>query len=223
MHLQCTRSCLSSTYAGSGDAQFAQHDAGAGVCPQVKAIPCQPAVQVLSIDEQSTTGWNGDQAAQLLRGRSGSSVSVRFARRSDQVPGVPGRPEPMPHPSYELKQVAVPACLEGGSDMAPERSCSPMQPIPAGLRITQGISSSWPAQRARCAAACREPAPLLLCAATSHVLQSEKDSGASADPNTTLPAGLEEEAHLLYAVTKMVASPAGGAARHSLFTRPSPA
>lgn len=85
---------------------------GVGACPPVTATPCQPTVQVLSIDEQSTTGWNGDQAAQLLRGRSGSSVSVRFARRSEQVPGVPGRPEPVPHPSYELKQVAVPACLD---------------------------------------------------------------------------------------------------------------
>eukprot|EP00891_Asterochloris_glomerata_P008045 jgi/Astpho2/8045/e_gw1.00120.31.1_t len=66
-----------------------------------------PGDEVLSIDEQSTTGWNGDQAAQLLRGRSGSSVSVRFARRSEQVPGVPGRPEPVPHPSYELKQVSM--------------------------------------------------------------------------------------------------------------------
>ncbi len=85
---------------------------GVGACPPVTATPCQPTVQVLSIDEQSTTGWNGDQAAQLLRGRSGSSVSVRFARRSEQVPGVPGRPEPVHHPSYELKQVAVPACLD---------------------------------------------------------------------------------------------------------------
>ena len=91
-----------------------------------------------------------------------------------------------------------------------------MQPIPAGLRISQGTSSSLPAQRARCAAACRGPAPLLLCAATSHALQSEKDSGASADPNTTLPAGLED---LLYAVTKMVASPSGSAAWHPLFTK----
>lgn len=61
-------------------------------------------LQVVSIDGQATLGWNGDQAAQLLRGRTGSSVSVKLARRSQAVPGVPARPEP-PLPRLEYKQV----------------------------------------------------------------------------------------------------------------------
>ena len=61
-------------------------------------------MQVVSIDGQATIGWNGDQAAQLLRGRSGSSVVVKLARRSEAVPGVPARPEP-PLPKTEYRQV----------------------------------------------------------------------------------------------------------------------
>lgn len=61
-------------------------------------------MQLVSIDGQATLGWNGDQAAQLLRGRTGSSVSVKLARRSQAVPGVPARPEP-PLPKLEYKQV----------------------------------------------------------------------------------------------------------------------
>lgn len=67
---------------------------------QIAALP----VQVVSIDGQATIGWNGDQAAQLLRGRSGSSVIVRLARRTLAVPGVPARPEP-PLPRTEYRQV----------------------------------------------------------------------------------------------------------------------
>ncbi len=52
-------------------------------------------------------GWNGDQAAQLLRGRSGSSVVVRLARRTEAVPGVPARPQP-PLPKLEYRQVLHP-------------------------------------------------------------------------------------------------------------------
>lgn len=50
-------------------------------------------LQVLTIDGQSTDGWDGDRAAKNLRGKSGSSVNVRFARRTEQTPGVAGRPE----------------------------------------------------------------------------------------------------------------------------------
>lgn len=57
-------------------------------------------VQVLSIDGAPTEGWDGDRAAKSLRGRSGSSVVVRFARRSSQVPGVAGRPEQPPRVEY---------------------------------------------------------------------------------------------------------------------------
>lgn len=62
-------------------------------------------MQVVSIDGQATIGWNGDQAAQLLRGRSGSSVVVRLARRTLAVPGVPARPEPPLPTRTEYKQV----------------------------------------------------------------------------------------------------------------------
>ena len=62
-----------------------------------------PLLQVLQIDGNTTEGWDGDRAAKLLRGTSGSSVMVKFARRSEQVPGVAGRPE-LP-PKIELKQV----------------------------------------------------------------------------------------------------------------------
>ena len=62
-------------------------------------------MQVCEIDGQATIGWNGDQAAQLLRGRSGSSVVVRLARRTLAVPGVPARPEPPLPPKTEYRQV----------------------------------------------------------------------------------------------------------------------
>ena len=57
--------------------------------------------QVLSIDGRSTDGWDGDRAATFLRGRSGSSVTVKFARRSLQIPGVAGRPELPPRVDYQ--------------------------------------------------------------------------------------------------------------------------
>lgn len=62
-------------------------------------------MQVCEIDGQATIGWNGDQAAQLLRGRSGSSVIVRLARRTLAVPGVPARPEPPLPSKTEYRQV----------------------------------------------------------------------------------------------------------------------
>lgn len=75
-------------------------------------------VQVVSIDGQATIGWNGDQAAQLLRGRSGSSVIVRLARRTLAVPGVPARPEP-PLPRTEYRQVLSPSCMPVGLHLLP--------------------------------------------------------------------------------------------------------
>ncbi|CAL8463172.1 g2706 [Coccomyxa elongata] len=65
----------------------------------------KPGDEVLSIDGTTTEGWDGDRAAKSLRGTSGSSVTVRFARRSEQVPGVAGRPE-IP-PRLEFKQVKL--------------------------------------------------------------------------------------------------------------------
>ena len=67
---------------------------------------CFHAMQVLSIDGTTTEGWDGDRAAKSLRGTSGSSVTVKFARRSEQVPGVAGRPE-IP-PRLEFKQARAP-------------------------------------------------------------------------------------------------------------------
>ena len=59
----------------------------------------------MSIDGHSVHGWDGDKAAHFLRGRSGSSVNVRLARRTSQVPGVAGRPDP-PLVYTEYKQVS---------------------------------------------------------------------------------------------------------------------
>jgi C-terminal peptidase prc len=53
----------------------------------------QPGDEVISIDGLATEGFNGDRAAALLRGSVGTNVTVRFARRTVQVPGVAGRPE----------------------------------------------------------------------------------------------------------------------------------
>eukprot|EP00878_Enallax_costatus_P010914 GHUV01011400.1.p1 GENE.GHUV01011400.1~~GHUV01011400.1.p1 ORF type:complete len:434 (+),score=100.93 GHUV01011400.1:225-1526(+) len=50
--------------------------------------------EVLSINDQPTEGWTGDMAAKLLRGKGGTEVRVKFARRTAGIPGVPGRPEP---------------------------------------------------------------------------------------------------------------------------------
>eukprot|EP01026_Neomeris_dumetosa_P023401 TRINITY_DN1991_c0_g1_i1.p1 TRINITY_DN1991_c0_g1~~TRINITY_DN1991_c0_g1_i1.p1 ORF type:complete len:500 (+),score=74.41 TRINITY_DN1991_c0_g1_i1:82-1581(+) len=57
--------------------------------------------EVVSIDGMSTEGWDGERAAQSLRGQGGTSVRVKFARRSDQIPGVPGVPEKPPTLSYK--------------------------------------------------------------------------------------------------------------------------
>lgn len=60
----------------------------------------RPGDLVVSIDGKATDGWDGDRAAKSLRGRSGSSVMVKFARRSEQVPGVAGVPEEPPKVEY---------------------------------------------------------------------------------------------------------------------------
>ena len=79
--------------------------------------PCREAtqactLQVVAINGDPTEGWDGDRAAKSLRGRTGSSVLVRFARRSEQVPGVAGRPEQPPR--IEVHQVpALPRARAG--------------------------------------------------------------------------------------------------------------
>ncbi|KAG2449527.1 hypothetical protein HYH02_005669 [Chlamydomonas schloesseri] len=53
-----------------------------------------PGDEVTSINGVSTEGWNGEKAARLLRGKGGTEVHVRLARRSAGIPGVPARPDP---------------------------------------------------------------------------------------------------------------------------------
>lgn len=60
-----------------------------------------PGDEVLSINGQSTKGWDGNRAAKYLRGKDGSLVKVKLARRTDQIPGVPGTPEPVPTVQYK--------------------------------------------------------------------------------------------------------------------------
>jgi len=56
----------------------------------------QPGDEVVAINGQDTAGWSGDMAAKHLRGRGGTAVHIKLARRTDGIPGVPGRPEPLP-------------------------------------------------------------------------------------------------------------------------------
>eukprot|EP01025_Chloroclados_australasicus_P019737 TRINITY_DN207_c0_g1_i1.p1 TRINITY_DN207_c0_g1~~TRINITY_DN207_c0_g1_i1.p1 ORF type:complete len:551 (-),score=61.69 TRINITY_DN207_c0_g1_i1:469-2043(-) len=57
--------------------------------------------EVVSIDGESTVGWDVERVAKTLRGVGGTSVRVTFARRTDQIPGVPGRPEEPPKLSFQ--------------------------------------------------------------------------------------------------------------------------
>jgi len=53
-----------------------------------------PGDEISEINGRPTKGRiNGEMASAILRGRHGTSVTVKLARRSDQIPGVPGRPE----------------------------------------------------------------------------------------------------------------------------------
>ncbi|CAD7698236.1 unnamed protein product [Ostreobium quekettii] len=63
-----------------------------------------PGDELLSINGESTQGWDGARAASKMRGTKGSLVTVQLARRTDQIPGVPGIPEPAPEVQFkELK------------------------------------------------------------------------------------------------------------------------
>lgn len=72
-------------------------------CPNLAfglhALMWRSTVQVVSINGTTTEGFGSDRVAALLRGKSGTPVTVRFARRTSQVPGVPGRPEQVPQVS----------------------------------------------------------------------------------------------------------------------------
>lgn len=59
-----------------------------------------PGDELLSINGESTQGWDGARAAKFLRGKNGTVVTVKLARRSEQIPGVPGVPEPVPDVQY---------------------------------------------------------------------------------------------------------------------------
>merc|ERR1711977_654371 len=53
-----------------------------------------PGDEIAFINGRPTRGvMDGDKASGYLRGRHGTSVTVKLARRSPQIPGVPGRPE----------------------------------------------------------------------------------------------------------------------------------
>jgi len=56
--------------------------------------------EVVSVDGMSTDGWDGERVAKSLRGIGGTSVRVKFARRTEQIPGVPGHPEKPPMVSF---------------------------------------------------------------------------------------------------------------------------
>jgi hypothetical protein len=86
---------------------------------------------VLSIDGAPTEGWDGDRAAASLRGRSGSSVLVRFARRSGQVPGVAGRPEQPPRVEYQQVIVFSPSL----SQVFPHGSLGFLQGFLGGMHV----------------------------------------------------------------------------------------
>ncbi|GLC33706.1 hypothetical protein PLESTB_000106100 [Pleodorina starrii] len=64
-----------------------------------------PGDEVTSINGMSMEGWNGEKAARLLRGKGGTEVRVRLARRTGGIPGVPARPEPPP--SVEYREVSL--------------------------------------------------------------------------------------------------------------------
>ncbi|GIL83336.1 hypothetical protein Vretimale_11309 [Volvox reticuliferus] len=64
-----------------------------------------PGDEVTSINGMSMEGWNGEKAARLLRGRGGTEVRVRLARRTGGIPGVPARPEPPP--AVEYREVSL--------------------------------------------------------------------------------------------------------------------
>ena len=86
---------------------------------------------MLSIDGAPTEGWDGDRAAKSLRGRQGSSVMVKFARRSSQVPGVAGRPEQAPR--VEFTQVLA---------------------LPLRCRANRAAGAALPCQRANVLLSC---------------------------------------------------------------------
>jgi len=75
---------------------------------------------VVAINGDPTAGWDGDRAAKSLRGRSGSSVLVRFARRSEQVPGVAGRPEQPPRIDVHQARHPSPDVPGGGTTLPSE-------------------------------------------------------------------------------------------------------
>lgn len=62
-----------------------------------------PGDEVVTINGQSMEGWSGEQAARVLRGKGGTEVRVKLVRRTEGIPGVPGRPEPPPKDEYKVR------------------------------------------------------------------------------------------------------------------------
>jgi len=64
-----------------------------------------PGDEVLSINGRSTRGLDGKEAAKSLRGKDGTTVSVKLARRTEGIPGVPARFEEKPRIKYKSIQM----------------------------------------------------------------------------------------------------------------------
>jgi len=64
-----------------------------------------PGDEVLSINGRSTRGLDGKEAAKSLRGKDGTTVSVKLARRTEEIPGVPARVEEKPVIKYKSVQM----------------------------------------------------------------------------------------------------------------------
>jgi len=101
-----------------------------------------PGDEVLSIDGKDTTGWNGAMASQNLRGMGGTQVHVKLARRTDQIPGEPGTPEP-PVPQIVYKDVDIKREKVAISSVYHTALADPNGGPPVGyVRVTQFSNSA---------------------------------------------------------------------------------
>lgn len=67
----------------------------------------RPGDELVAIDGQPLRGVTSERASSLLRGSGGTEVRVRLVRRSDGIPGVPGRPEPAPQAATTTREVRL--------------------------------------------------------------------------------------------------------------------
>eukprot|EP00798_Chlamydomonas_sp_ICE-L_P031398 gene31398-6564_t len=66
----------------------------------------RPGDEVLSINGRDVKGLSGQQAAAMLKGEDGTVVRVKFARISDEIPGVAATPAKPP--TVQLKELVIP-------------------------------------------------------------------------------------------------------------------